>query len=84
MQHKKWLRSRRCICFHLKKSTVLLDNTPEGFSEAAPYFSQDLEDVKDIVFPCESIQIQYVDDYFLWSVNLENSKTDSASTHRVS
>ena len=43
----------------------------------APYFSQDLEDVKDIVFPCESIQIQYVDDYFLCSINLENSKTDS-------
>lgn len=42
-------------------------------SEVAPYFSQDLEDVKDIVFPCESIQIQYVDDYFLCSINLENS-----------
>ena len=29
------------------------------------------------MFPCEFIQIQYVDDYFLCSINLENSKTDS-------
>ena len=50
---------------------------PEGFSEAVSYFSQGLEDVKDIVFPCESIRVQYVDDYFLCSINLENSKTDS-------
>lgn len=77
MQHKKWLRSRQCICLHFRKSTVLLDNMPEGFSEAVSYFSQGLEDVKDIVFPCESIRIQYVDDYFLCSINLENSKTDS-------
>lgn len=71
------LHSRQCICLHLRKSTVLLDNAPEGFSEAASHFFQALEDVKDIVFPCESIQIQYVDDYFLCSINLENSKTDS-------
>lgn len=77
MQHKKWLHSRQCICLHFRKSTVLLDNTPEAFSEVVSYFPQGLEDVKDIVFPCESIHIQYVDDYFLCSINLGNSKTDS-------
>lgn len=58
-------------------ATILLDSYALGIHQSPSYFSQDLKVLKDTLFLCGSIRIQYADDYFLHSSNLEDSRPSS-------